>query len=296
MSILPKKAHHPIYFIATLLLGIAIGNKILFWRLQQQALDHSEIYMLGMTVLILIILVFRDRLFETNSIRNLEEMKNNTSQSVTNLEKWIKHNLSPIIVSLETNELVLEQANDIINFALTEDKADHQYLMYVGSGDLYKDPPPTEETESHTAIGDYMGTMSLVTSNRLNVTRYISLLDPAEYKKRDPEVREAYLRWLKKQISLLERNPNYVFFNCLRAPKWGSSRSSIFTERAVLDVIGNGLSGVLIRGEQVARTLREGSQTLFINAANKPEQYSKSLLETYVGELGEPLDQGFLTR
>ena len=81
-------------------------------------------------------------------------------------------------------------------------------------------------------------------------------LDKGEYRKRVVETRIAYKKWLAKQISLLERNPNYAFFDCLRAPKWGSSRSSVFTERAVIDVIGNGKSGVLIRGEQVAGILR----------------------------------------
>ena len=76
---------------------------------------------------------------------------------------------------MESNETVLAQASAVISFALTEDNPDHRYIVYVGSGDLYKDPPPSEDTDVRSPLGDYMSTMSLVTSSRMNVTRYISL-------------------------------------------------------------------------------------------------------------------------
>jgi len=279
-----KNPHRPIYFLFVLLLGIAIGNRIASWR--AQPFDHSEIYMLAMVVLILTILMFRERFFEKISIKNLDEMKTNSQKTWDEIRTWISANLSHVLVALPNNEEVLRQASEIIRKEISKTNPADRRIVYVGSGDLYKDPPPLPEGEDpNTPLSNYISTMQAVKNNQVNVARYISLLDEIEYAKRVEPTRQAYKKWIAKQIFLLEQNVKYEFYDCMRAPKWGSSRSSVFTEHAVLDVIGPGTSGFVVRGEQVARTVRQASETLFLTAANLPVKKEIQHLTEYLEKL-----------
>lgn len=86
-------------------------------------------------------------------------------------------------------------------------------------------------------------------------------------------VLRTYLRRLETLLHLRDRAAKLV----------------VFTTRAILDVIGNGESGTLIRGDQIARTLRESSQRLFLTAANPPVLKNKQALTEYLENL-EKLD------
>jgi hypothetical protein len=280
-----KKFGHPIHFALILFLGIIIGYGIPRWQVIER---HSELYLLVLAITILMSSVLKDHLFGTTAVRSLEDMKRTSEASFEKLSQWLITNLSPTIISLETNERVLEQASNIINTAVIDVKdSTNRYIMFVGSGDLYKEPPPESEGE-RTPLTDYSTAMAQMTSNYVRVIRYISLLQTGDYARRSPQTKADYKKWLRKQISLLERNPNYYLFDCPRAPMWGSSRSSIISDNAVLDVVGSGQSGVLIRGHQVARVLKESSEDLFRKAAVKPIQYTSTTLSGYLKDLEPP--------
>ena len=274
-----KKLYYPVYFAFTLILGIAIGFKIYEWR----HFGQSEPIMLITAVTIMILSILKDRFFDTTAIRTLEDVKKHSKENWDTLTDWIKTHLSPAIISLPTRNDVLKEASNIINAAIKEASNSNKYIVYVGSGELLKDPPETEEGD--TPLTEYQSVIARVKNDGVNVTRYISLLDKQDYQKRVNQTQEAYKRWLMKQISLLEANPNYTFYDCPRAPKWGSSRSSIFTRLALLDVIGNGHSGILVRGDQVAQELLKGSRELFETAGVKPSVYKSSRLRAYLNSL-----------
>lgn len=272
-----KKLYHPLYFILTLVLGVAIGNRIAQWR----QLAQSEPYYLLTAVVIMIIAGFKDRFFETEAVRTVSKIQLITSESFEDITTWIKKNLTPYITSLDRDD-VLEAAAKLVNSAMKEPVELQKQITFIGSGDLLKDPPDDSQTDD--ALTRYQSAISQVTSNQIHVVRYICLLEEHDFLRRGEETRNDYLRWLEKQISNAERNPNYYVYHCPRAPIWGSSRSSIITERAFVDIVGNGHSGILIRGDQIAQELKKASIDLFNNAAVKPVLQTAVMLRKTKGE------------
>lgn len=280
MSVI-KKLHHPIYFLFSLMLGIAIGYKTYEWW----HLGNSEPTILLTAIVIMIISMLRDRQFETTAVRTLEDIKTISDDKWTHLTTWITDHLSPAILSLDSREKVLRQATDLINTASREATESNRYIVYVGSGDLLKDPP-NEESEKDNPAMAYQSSIQSAKNDQITMVRYISLLDDEDFKRRIHQTQTDYLRWLDKQITNLEGNRNYTFWDCPRAPKWGSSRSSIFTERALLDVIGNGQTGVLIRGDQISNALLKGSTELFRKQPGvEPAQYNPDRLKAHRDKL-----------
>jgi hypothetical protein len=286
-----KKVYHPLYFVLALFLGGLIGHKIKIWTdlgPQDPAhpwLLHTEPWMLITSITILILIMLKDRYFEATAIRTLEDITAASKQSSDELTGWIKNQLTPTIISLDKSEDVLTQASNIIDVAIKEKSEGEKYVMFTGSAALYRDPP-NEESNAETPLASYRTAMAGLSSEAIRVDRYISLLEPLDYKRRAPETRAEYMRWLEKQMSLVG-NPRYRLLNCPRAPTWGSSRSSIFTARAVLDIVGNGQTGILIRGDEVAQDLKNSSRELFERAVVRPILYDKPTLLNYIKKLGQ---------
>ena len=286
-----KKIYHPLYFVLTLFLGGLIGHKIKTWvdigpqdPARPELLLHSEPWMLVTSLLIMLLVILKDRWFETKAIRALEDITVASEKHYKSLTTWIQDRLNPTIISLEDGK-VLSEASNIINAAIKEPSEAEKYVVFAGSAALYKDPP-NEDLETESPLASYRTSMAKLGSETISVKRYISLMDARDYRRRGPKTKEDYRRWLEKQITLIERNPKYQLFNCPRAPSWGGSRSSIFTARAFLDIVGNGLSAVLIRGDQVAQDLKNSSALLFEEkAAVKPILYDKPALLTYMKNL-----------
>lgn len=273
--------YHPLLVVLAVFLGVTIGYRTYEWH----HFGHSEPMMLITAVTILVLSIIKDWFFDRLTGKNLEEMKLVSKESWTTLTEWIKTHLSPTIISLKDNNDVLKAASEMIEVALREDAETNKFVVYVGSGDLLRDPPPTDDRES--AVTSYQSAIARLRNQGVQTTRYISLLDSADYQRRVQRTKSAYKHWIAKQIALLEGNPRYTFYDSPRAPKWGSSRSSIFTKQALLDVVGTGLSGVLVRGEQVAQELLRGSQDLFETAGIKPIVYDSSKLKAYLQDLVE---------
>jgi hypothetical protein len=286
-----KKVYHPLYFALALFLGGLIGHKIKIWTdLGPQDpshpwLLHTEPWMLITSITILLLVMLKDRYFEATAVRTLEDITAASKQSSDELIGWIKKQLTPTIISLDESGKVLAHASNIITAAIKEPSEGEKYVVFTGSAALYKDVE-SEESDGNTPLAQYRTAMAELGNDTVRVERYICLLEPPDYRKRGQKTREAYIKWLEKQISLVERNPRYLLYHCLRAPSWGGSRSSIFTARAFLDIVGNGQSGVLIRGDQVAQDLKNSSKDLFFERAIvKPVVYDKPALLKYIRSL-----------
>jgi hypothetical protein len=277
-----RRFYQPLLFVLAIFLGLSIGYRTYEWR----HFGHSDLMMLITAVTILVLSMIQGHLFDTVTIKNLEEMKLASSESWTTLTNWIKTNLSPTIISLKDNNDVLNAASDMINTTLEEPTQENKFVVYVGSGDLLRDPPPSDEGDSPSTT--YQSAIARLKNDEVKTTRYISLLDVSDYRRRIRKTQSAYKAWISKQIGLLEGNPRYTFYDSPRAPKWGSSRSSIFTKRALLDVVGNGITGMLVRGDQVAQELLKGSRDLFETAGVKPSVYNSTRLKEHLQNLDEP--------
>jgi len=90
--------------------------------------------------------------------------------------------------------------------------------------------------------------------------RYVRLFDDKNFLGRSPEIRNAYLVWLGGQISLLTRSPLHTLYNARRAPRWKAIRSSVASETSFVDILGDGESGFVIRGDQFAKSQRRNSR------------------------------------
>jgi len=243
--------------------------------------------MLITAITILVLVIVKDRYFETRAIRALDDIRTASTDHQTQLTKWIVEHLTPTIISFDNRNDVLGQASSIIDTAISEPHDADRYVMFTGSAALYKDLED-QETDADTPLAKYRSAMARLSNSTCHATRYISLLEPSDFKRRGEDTRVHYLKWIDKQITLVERNPNYSLYNCPRAPSWGSSRSSIYTARALLDIVGEGEVGNLIQGEQLAQELAKGKKRLFeINAVVKPIVYNKPSLLKYVKDLKE---------
>lgn len=290
-----KKWFHPIYFALALFLGGLIGHKINMWtNFGPQDPDrpymlHSEPWMLITAISILLLVIIKDRYFETRAIQALEDITTSSREHHNKLTTWIVEHLTPTIISLDNQNKVLAQASSMITAAISEPNETEQYVIFSGSAALYQDPED-QEADADTPLSQYRTAMARIASNAISAVRYISLLEPSDYKRRGPGTRADYVKWIEKQITLIERDPHYYLYNCPRAPSWGSSRSSIFTARALLDIVGNGESGILIRGEQVAQDLAKSTKELFeTRAIVKPVVYDKPMLINYLKKLEDEL-------
>jgi hypothetical protein len=286
-----RKIYHPLYFVLALFLGALIGHKIKTWvnlapsdPSHPETILHTEPWMLITSLTIMVLVMLKDRWFETKAIRTLEDLNTASEQHHKNLTTWITKQLSPTIISLNNTDQVLEQATNLVNIAIKEPSDAEKYVVFTGSAALYKDPP-NEELDTETPLAGYRTAMARLGSETIQVVRYISLLEPMDFKRRGVETRAEYIKWLEKQVQLVERNPHYLLLNCPRAPSWGSSRSSIFTARALLDIVGNGQTGILIRGDQVAKDLKNSSKELFEKAAVQPVAFHKPALLNYIKSL-----------
>jgi hypothetical protein len=285
------KLGHPLWFFTTLVLGTAIGWRVHVWySLNGQAetvplQNYEGPVFLIIAVLMLFVAILNDRLFDTKALRTLEDIKNTSEKKVEQIQQVIADQLTPSLLELSEPDQVLHYAADLINVARKEVTPTEKFLLYIGSGDLLKEPPEIHDLDRNSPAMEYQSAVSAARNDHMQVDRYICLIEPWDFQRRQQPTREGYRAWVLKQIENLERNPNYTFWHTMRAPQWGSSRSSIFTSRAMLDVVGNGNSGVLVRGEKISGAIKKGSKALFENTFVPPVQYTSTQLRGYLESL-----------
>lgn len=195
--------------------------------------------------------------------------------------------LRPRTLVLENTDKVLTATADVIHGAITESSR-HQFTIFVGAPSF---PPELESGQQEdefrtTPFTDYMSSLVRLHMNGIKTTLYISLLTKEDFSKKPPATKDKYLKWLQQQIKQLERNPNYVLFDCPSAPAWGDNRSSILSYTAFLDIIGEASSCILIKDEEAARIIKENFLKTF-DSLPYPRAYNVEELRVLYTALSE---------
>ena len=183
----------------------------------------------------------------------------------------LKKNLEPSVEVLRSRENVMRAVGELLVAASAqtqETQTEHgtsrpsqRIVYYFGSANL--SPPIAEIKASQrleggdmTAVEIYQKGMEEVKRALVQVRQFIRLFDEENFPNRSFEFRRAHLAWLDAQLNLMKTSPNFALYDSRRAPRWNSSRTTLIVPGAYLDVIGDGDSGILIRGKSVSRNLR----------------------------------------
>jgi hypothetical protein len=178
------------------------------------------------------------------------------------------------VITLDDHEKVLAAASGIVGDVLKEAEED-RFLIFIGAASLSTEEDAKGEAgkdDTLTPAADFRNKLMALDVKKIPITRYVSLFSKEDLLQRRHPTRKNYLKWIEKQVGRLQGNPNYVVIDCPRAQPWGGSKSSIITHRAYMDIVGEGDSGLLIKDEEVARTIRERTEK-FLEATNKRATY-----------------------
>lgn len=125
----------------------------------------------------------------------------------------------------------------------------------------------------------YLGAIEAATGDKIRMRRYVRLFTIEEFGERGILVQREYVNWLKSQFNLLSRNPNYILGDVLRAPQWGSNLARIMTHGSMMEITGDGESGLVITDDFLCETVRHYARESIIGGGtvkNKPKYYGQS--------------------
>lgn len=279
-----------LYGIAIFLVTFAAGL-LISPRIPIEGLKSNRLWVpFFISVAILLVALIKDIFVEKNVDSALKEITSQAEKTRADIHDILEKNLRPRITQLDSREKVLRAASDVLGEALKE-SGDERFVVFVGAASLstQKDGKPEDEEKS-SPVDEYKNKLRNLDLAKVAVKRYVDLMTTQrEFVGRRRETLSEYLEWLEKQIDRLRSNPKYTLIDCKRAQPWGGSRSSIITHKAFLDIIGEGESGFLVKGDDIASTIRESSERLF-EPANKHPYYSEDaktiqLLEDVVKKL-----------
>lgn len=224
----------------------------------------------------------------------LSTTQDSLSKKQEDLMEFITDNLSPSIRVLSEKKEVRAQAASMIKKEQKDVVTALRNITYFGAASL--GPTPNEQTlieerktntdkeNVETATGFRDAFYNALVDN-VKVNRYIQLADKATFADRGANQREEYLKWLANQIGLLESHRSYTLLNSRRGSPFGSTRSTIVTDKGFLDIIGQGneISGVLVNGAEIAKLIRDRTIE-FLKAAkvkeNRPQPINFALTGT----------------
>lgn len=160
-------------------------------------------------------------------------------------------------------------------------------IVYVGSGGLLA----SEDVISSSLADRYEHVIHELQDQGVPFDRYICLLDEKDFQSRSVETKKRYLRWLEKQVALLKEYEEYSFYHAPRAVPWGSTKSCIFTPFGYFEVVGNGMRGLFVSGEELARDCEAATRrALDENVFKKPDKFTAARLQEYCDGLEAVLE------
>lgn len=139
-------------------------------------------------------------------------------------------------------------------------------IVFLGAASLQTPPEGTADGVSSIVYDDeenesphqvYQGALEEATSKKANMIRYARLPSVDDVKNRSRDVRSDYTRWLRNQISQLERNENYFLVNSPRAPKWGAAGARIISGEDIFDLTHKNGAAIYIRDATIAQSQAE---------------------------------------
>lgn len=227
------------------------------------------------SVAILTAALAKDIFFERNVSIALRQVVSTVEQGTTSLETFLEENLEPRISALESRERVRRTATRMFDEVI-KDEPEKQLVIFMGAASLgtpKKNEPKDLDDEKMGSVEEYNSRLTQMQTAGVSVIRYVALIkstDPPPARRSSTQLE--YVDWLNKQIEILENNANYILVDCHRAQPWGGSRSSIVTKKSFLDLVGDGESGFLIKGERVTELLTASSKKLLDGARQKSYQ------------------------
>jgi hypothetical protein len=248
-------------------------------------------------VTVLLAALIKDVMMEKNIDITLRHMKWTIEQMTDNLEDFLDENLEPRIRVLNGREGVRRAASKLFEEILTE-PGEHPIVMFTGAASLAtvkRDEPEDLDESKQSSVEEYNTRLLQLQGASVQVRRYVVLIKSPDFSSRRVKTLEEYSAWLGKQLDLLKENSGYLLVDCYRSQPWGGARSSIITKNGFLDMIGDGESAFLIKGERIAEVLYTKSRKLLDGANQRMYRggHSDDLCE--LRDLKAQLDQ-FLSR
>ncbi|MCU1268546.1 MAG: hypothetical protein JWM21_4864 [Acidobacteria bacterium] len=245
---------------------------VLFFKPGFDSLNGNPLWIpFIVAVAILLVALAKDVFFERNVSITLRQITSTIEKGAEDLEGFLEENLEPRISSLESREQVRRAASKMFEDVIKDDK-ESRIVIFMGAASLGtpKDEEPKDlDEDKMSSIDEYNSKLTQMQNEGVTIKRYIALIketdSPPERRK---QTEKEYVNWLTKQIEILSKNPKYTLIDCPRGQPWGGSRSSIITRKAFLDMVGDGDSGFLIKGERIAEVLQRSSSKL-LDLANQ---------------------------
>ncbi len=253
----------PLLVIAAVALGLLLSRF--------EATEKITIWWFVVAIVVLTASFIQGQLFDAESRR----LKIKGDVKLT-----CEQNIDPYVSVLTNLAEVRSAAANLIVEAVHNMKAPQIY--YFGSASL----TPSEQEfrdASHSENYDisdivlYQNALNDLKASNIKVTRFVRLLENDRFESRDIKARTEYLMWLEYQVGHLKANPNYLLYDCQRAPEWGGPRSSILTNNGMLDIVGDGSAGILLISSRISAVVINESKKYFWAARlcqNRPQPYS----------------------
>jgi hypothetical protein len=210
--------------------------------------------------------------------KNTSAIDESVRQAIEESKNQIKDSIEPEVVFCASIDQVRSEAARIISAAAeefeiavaqnaearakgeSEPKDISQYFITIyGAASLgyQKDLDlALDNAVKQTCLEKYNRARQRASESKLRFRRYVSLLEPGELKNRSDRVQKQYIIWLKDQKSDLEKDANYSMILSPRAPRWGSSNTSIIGNEGIVEIKGQGGSAFAIYSKRIASDLR----------------------------------------
>lgn len=217
-----------------------------------------------------------------STLHVLDRIEEKHASGLKDVTEIIDARLRPEILTLRSKDEVRTAAARLLE-AVLEQNTD-QIVFYAGGANLRSTPEEEAEAlesgqdpQTHPGIRFKQAFNDLlVPTSKAEVVRYLRLFTETEFKGRSPQFREAHLKWLASEVARVADHKGFVVMRSERAPAWGASRSTLITEDAVLEIVGDGHAAVLIKGGDIARLLRTSTESYFRSAPrNKPASFTR---------------------
>lgn len=193
--------------------------------------------------------------------RFLSQLKNLAEVQSKEITLMIEHGLATSVRFFDGEDAVMSRAADIILEVAKEELPENRFISFYGGSSLsYR----IADIDSLDHIGDdfdteiqpserYLSAMRIAARKQVRMRRYIRLLTLDEIRERSSSTQRQYLMWLENQLSTLEENSAYQLVDAIKAPQWGTNTARIITRSHIMDIIGNGLSALVITDDIIAK-------------------------------------------
>lgn len=204
-------------------------------------------------------------------------VQRSVAEAIDESKKQILESISPRVVFCASIEQVQSEAAEIILAAVNEfsgaveenarlivagdskrvDISQYFVTIYGAASLINEDDDGNLDDEARQRSNTpYDYARQQASLSKLRFRRYVSLLDSAELSSRSDAIRTEYIGWLKRQQRDLINDANYTMVLSPRAPRWGSSNTSIIGNAGIVEIKGHGESAFAIYDRRIATDLR----------------------------------------